>query len=207
MHLCSKKYFSSLKKVKSFHISNDIARRCPNMKTYSTKEVAGIVDIAESTVRKYSQLLEGNGFQFERNASGYRIFTDKNIEVFIDFQKVCMEGNSINDAAKIVARKYMAHMSEVVTEDDKPAPNKEIGDMLKSLTEKVDILTDMNEQQAQFNQELLNRLDHQQEYIDKRLKERDKVLLRQLDQQLETRKQIAVAEENKKGFFSRLFKK
>lgn len=51
----------------------------------------------------------------------------------------------------------------------------------------------------------------QQEYIDKRLNERDRVLMQSLNESMETQKQLAVtqqeAAEEKKGFFSKIFKK
>lgn len=58
------------------------------------------------------------------------------------------------------------------------------------------------EQQQQFNKELLDRLDRQQEYIDKRLNERDKDLMQGI-REIQEQKQIAAAkeEENKRSWW------
>lgn len=60
-----------------------------------------------------------------------------------------------------------------------------------------------------LNKELLNRLNQQQEYLDERLEKRDKELMNTLNKTLETRKQIATAQEEQsnKGFFKKLFSK
>ena len=63
------------------------------------------------------------------------------------------------------------------------------------------------EEQKEFNAELLKRLDQQQQYIDKRLEERDRLLMDSINKSLATQKQIAATrEEKKQGFWARLFK-
>src|SRR5690606_25044153 len=58
---------------------------------------------------------------------------------------------------------------------------------------------------------LTDKMDQQQEYIKNSLNERDKILMRTINELLENRKQIAAAheeeKEKKKGFFARLFEK
>ena len=44
---------------------------------YNTNEIADIVAIAVSTVRKYCTILEKAGYLFTKNANGYRIFKGK----------------------------------------------------------------------------------------------------------------------------------
>jgi len=52
------------------------------MKEYSTKDIANIVGIATPTVRKYAQALEKAGYTFIKNDQGFRIFSDKDIQIF-----------------------------------------------------------------------------------------------------------------------------
>lgn len=185
-----------------------------DMENYSTKDIANMTDIAESTVRKYAQLLEGNGYVFNRNISGYRIFTKQDVEVFLEFKNVSKSDNSVEETANIIASKYTIKPN--TTEDD-VSDNMQSGkgvelDMLTDLIKKVDVLTDMNEKQTKFNEELLKRLDQQQKYIDQRLEVRDQKLIESLRHSQEERQtllQIAAAQEKeqKKGFFARLFGK
>ena len=51
-------------------------------KEYSTKDIANMVDIAESTVRKYAQALEKAGYRFRKTENGSRIYTDNDVFVF-----------------------------------------------------------------------------------------------------------------------------
>lgn len=51
-------------------------------KEYGTKDIANMVDIAESTVRKYAQALEKAGYRFIKNENGFRIYTDNDVFVF-----------------------------------------------------------------------------------------------------------------------------
>ena len=53
-----------------------------NERAYSTKEVAETVGIATPTVRKYSQILEKNGYEFLKDGDR-RIFVQSDIDVLI----------------------------------------------------------------------------------------------------------------------------
>lgn len=175
------------------------------MENYSTKDVAKLTDIADSTVRKYAQLLEKNGYLFDRNINGNRIFNENDVNVFLELKNVSKGEKSIEDSAHIVATKHIPKPATSTSDiaDDIQVPQGSERAMLLDLMKKVDVLTDINKQ-------LISRLDQQQKYIDERLEQRDKMLLESLKQSQEERKaflQIAAAqeEEKNKGFFARLF--
>ena len=50
------------------------------------------------------------------------------------------------------------------------------------------------QQQIEFNKELIQEIRNQREYIENRLEERDRLLLESMRQTLETRKEIATAD-------------
>lgn len=184
------------------------------MENYSTKDIANMTDIAESTVRKYSQLLEKQGYVFNRNVSGNRIFTEQDVKVFLEFKKGPKNEKSVEEIALDIATKYITKpdTSKEDVSDNTQSDQLFERDMLVDLVEKVNVLTDMNEKQTKFNEELLKRLDQQQKYIDDRMNERDKRLIESLRESQEERQallQIAAAQEEdkKKGFFSRIFGK
>lgn len=180
------------------------------MENLSTKNIANMTGLAESTVRKYSQLLESNGYVFNRNVSGYRVFSKQDIEIFLQFKEELKDGNSVEDTASAIATKYIPKPN---TRDDSGSGGSQSqkgleGDVLADLVRKIDVLTDMNNKQSKFNEELLKRLDQQQKYMDGRLKERDEMLVESLRKSQETQQLIAAAKEEsekKKGFFERLF--
>lgn len=49
------------------------------MKVYSPSEIAELIDIKESTLRKYCLLLEKSGISFQRNNRGQRWYNDNDV--------------------------------------------------------------------------------------------------------------------------------
>lgn len=179
------------------------------MGNYSTKDIANMTDIAESTTRKYAQLLEANGYIFNRGVNGYRIFSEQDINIFLEFKNMPKSEKSVEDTAHDIADKYIAKPSirKDAESADTQSPQVIDSAMVADLLEKIDVLTNMSKKQGEFNEELIKRLDQQQKYIDNRLEERDKILMASLRQ---SQKQIAATyegdKEQEKGFFARLFK-
>ncbi|MED1205877.1 hypothetical protein [Heyndrickxia acidicola] len=175
---------------------------------YSTKDIGNILDIADSTVRKYCQLLEKSGYQFTRSENGYRLFFERDLRALSEFKNLSKDGIQVDEIAKKI-------VSASGTGDPQSPKTKVSDDMLLNLMETVQTLQKQNETllehseiQARFNEELVKRLDQQQKYIDNKLSERDKLLTDSLKESMETRKLIAAAKEEKKsGFFARLFNK
>lgn len=181
------------------------------MEEYSTKDIAKLAGLAESTVRKYAQLLEKNDYRFVRNVNGNRIFTELDIKIFLELKATPKEEKSIEEIASDIAGTYTAKAvtSKEEKSDDIQSNQESELDMLAILIKKVDELTDMSQQQINFNKELVNKLDQQQKYIDERLEQRDKKLMesiRLLQEEKQARLEMAATqEEKKKGFFARLF--
>lgn len=51
------------------------------MKQYQSQEVAGILDISTATLRAHSKALENAGYEFKRNASKQRQYSDKDVDI------------------------------------------------------------------------------------------------------------------------------
>lgn len=179
------------------------------MGSYSTKDMATMTDIAQSTVRKYAQLLEANGYIFNRGVNGYRIFSEQDINIFIEFKNTPKNERSVDDTAHDIASKYVAKPSikEDAESADTQQPQVIESAMVPDLLVKVDVLTDMSIKQSEFNEELIKRLDQQQKYIVGRLEKSDEILMESLRK---SQQQIAATyegdKEQKKSFFARLFK-
>ncbi|RIW27284.1 DUF3967 domain-containing protein [Bacillus salacetis] len=182
------------------------------MDNLSTKDIAKITDIAESTVRKYAQLLEANGYIFNRNISGYRVYNKQDAKVFSEFKNVSKAESSVEETARNIASKYITKPStdkgDVLgdTQSHQGFDHDTVADLMK----KVNVLTDMNEKQMKFNEELLRRLDQQQKYLDERLEARDQTLIESLRETQETKQLLLAAreeEKSQKGFFRKLFGK
>lgn len=178
-------------------------------KAYSTKDLSLAMAIGDSTLRKWCLTLEKNGYGFIRNDQKNRVFIESDIVILKHFQSLIKQHNmQLDNAAKLVIDRFGKGSFEkgtgiVLVEQEKEIAQSE-SEILNTLLEHI-------RTQEEFNRELVQRLDQQQKYIDERLEKRDQKLMESLRENQEVKKtlfQIAAAqEENKKGFFSRLFRK
>lgn len=72
--------------------------------TYS-KEVALILDISTSNLRKWSLLLEEEGYEFARNDNNQRIYYDCDINVLSQLKNLLKKNRNIDDAIKAVLKR------------------------------------------------------------------------------------------------------
>jgi transposase len=173
-------------------------------KVYWSNEIAEHLNIQTSTLRKWCLILEEKGYDFHRNENDRRGFFEFDLNALTEFKKLTKKKNiSLEHAAQIIVEKF------------KKEPNQEtkssavgFGSPSKKLEEKIDELTEHVKRQDEFNRELLNRLIQQQDFIDKSMKERDKMLIDAIRDLQETKKleSATVEEEQKKSFWNRLFK-
>lgn len=171
----------------------------------SPHDVSTLLQIKESTLRKYSLLLENVGYKFQRNNQNQRWYNDTDI---VALKKLISLKNSTDMNLKECSEAVLLWAnSQTVTQSLTISGNdtERHDDGIKELKE---LVTNQNE----MIKELLSRMDHQQKYIDERLEQRDKMFMESIRESQEERKallQIAVAheEEKKKGFFTRLFGK
>lgn len=155
---------------------------------YNPGDVAEQLGIKESTLRKYSLLLEKYGYEFNKNDRGQRGYTDSDIIVLRRVMDLKSGGMTLEKAVLTVSSWVK---------------NKQItcGDMVPERYNNRDM-----EELKELILELNNKLDQQQVYIEQRLNEHDKLLTQVMRESLETRKLIAAAEE-KRPWYKRLFRK
>lgn len=164
------------------------------MKVYSPSDIADLLNIKESTLRKYCLLLEDKGYTFQKNNRQQRFYSDRDVITLRKFVTFKDNGMTLKEATESVMLWHKGNADPNESENAIQHHNSDIAE-----------LKDMIYKQNELIKALSNKLDHQQEYIDKRLNERDNLLMKSLNEMLENRKQIATAE--KKGFFARLFNK
>ncbi|RVT56443.1 DUF3967 domain-containing protein [Niallia taxi] len=170
----------------------------------SPSEVATLLDIKESTLRKYALLLKDAGYHFDVNEKGQRWYYNRDVIAF----KKLMQFKSSPDmtleqsANAVVAWFNQSNVSLSITE--KNTENRRYDDDIKELKEIIN-------QQNNLLLELAKKMDQQQKYIDERLEQRDQKLMESLRENQEVKKALlsiaAAQEENKKSFFGRLFKR
>lgn len=162
---------------------------------YISKDVAMILKIQESTLRKYCIMLEEHGYHFHKNEHGHRGFHDNDV---ITLRKL-MEIKSHPDMTlKQACGAVMTWVQEenisevdtdVITED---AQHDERYNELKGMIEK----------QNEILKQMVMKLDEQQRYIDDRLKKRDQQLMGAIrEMQEEKRVLLETAATNKKPWW------
>jgi hypothetical protein len=188
--------------------------------TLTVKDMTNRLNIGDSTLRKWCLSLEEHGYNFYRTDQNKRIFTQQDLIVLQQFQKLVQEKNmSMNNASLVVTAKYKKEPFSNETEIEQTIEQENNVPLLRSDNELFErLLTHIEhqeqrqKQQEEFNKALLKKLDEQQKYIEERLNRRDETLIQSLREVQETKKLIATAEEkreeeSKKGLFARLFGK
>ncbi|WLR44436.1 MerR family transcriptional regulator (plasmid) [Bacillus carboniphilus] len=180
---------------------------------YTTKEVASTLDIGESTLRKWSVALEKGGYPFIKNDKGYRSYLERDIIVLRKFKElVKVKSVSLESATELVMARVneesLAKGTGVALSLDSLTQERSLadqGEINKELLEHFRKQEEVNKRLVEMIQEQGEMIKNQQNYIDERLNKHDQMLVQSMRDNMETRKQIAAAEEPKKGFWGKLF--
>jgi DNA-binding transcriptional MerR regulator len=166
-------------------------------KWFSVMDIEKKTGIPDATIRRYIRN-HGYHLQIKKRGKSYLI-ANESLTTIKTIRSLYDKGKQLEDIEETL-RKMNMPVTVTVTENEK--------EMTVSSSEVlIQLQKDMNEQKK-FNQSLLETLQKQQEYINTRLEERDRILLESIRELQETKKQIASSEEEKKkkkGFFSSLF--
>lgn len=158
---------------------------------YGSSDIADVLGIQESTLRKYCLLLEKSGYEFLKNEHGHRAFFDADVIVLrkmISFKndadmtleeavKSVVAWNKGNDitVSDIEEKQYVARYNDLLGE-----------------------FKTFQQQQMGFNKELIEEIQKQRDYIEKRLEERDRLLIESMRQTLEFRGAAVEGEKKKR---------
>lgn len=181
------------------------------MKVYSPSDMALMLQLKPATLRKYSALLEQYGYEIGRNSQGHRYYRDEDIITLRNIIAGNDSGVSLEQSVQNVVSMDKDSSMTNDTNIGESANNSDIQELKNMIQEQSDMISKQNEVIGQLSDRLdkqSEQLSQQQEYIKTRLEERDQALLQSLDDKLESRKQIAAeSQEDKRGFFARLFNK
>lgn len=150
-----------------------------DIRRYSSGEVAKRLAIEPVTVRKYSKLLEEQGYSFTRDKNNWRIYSDDNIHALNYLCNMKAMGKSLEESVHHVATLYHSNLSISPSDTSLQEPQEKLFQMLK--------------EQQEFNKKILEQLETQE----RRQIERDQDLMKVLKEQEEAKKEIAAAEQTK----------
>lgn len=161
-------------------------------KAYWNHEIAKVLGIGESTLRKWCIELEKNGYEFVKGAKDSRAFLEHDLQALMHFKQLTKTDRVPQEtAAQSVVEKFS------MTEENRrtlPVPT-ENNRSIEQFEEKINMLLEQSKRQDEFNRALLAKLEQQERYISESLERRDKLLLESLRT---TQEQVAAAREESK---------
>ena len=167
----------------------------------TVSEVSEKINVPVETVRRY--LRQFSLYLKVKKMHKKYLIHDDSLTVLETIRQLYAEGKNAEEIENILATSG-ATMTFTVKDDDDEWMTVNVANELKDIKKSL-------EEQKQFNKQLLEQIQKQNEYINKRLEERDKLLMESLRQSLEQRRmmieQTAAEKETSKGFFARLFAK
>lgn len=128
---------------------------------------------------------------FEKQENGYNLFTQESIDVLMKIKKMYREQNLSTKQIEAI----LAGADSPIARDEQAA----------AAVETMGAVQELLEQQRQFNQELLNRLDKQQQQFEKFVQRRDEQIMFVLKEMQESREQKRLMEKSE-SWWKRLFK-
>lgn len=180
-------------------------------KQLKTSDIAKHLDIAESTVRKYAQVLERQGYQFRKDPTIGRIYTSIDelaINELIKLRKDAKIG--LDMAAEIVATRR-SNENKNISPIQTVQPLKEQDFLAKDIKSLVHDMQYIKENQVSKNQ--INYVVETVEKVldtNKNLKRENEILKDKLDIMLETQQKMyeimdKAQKEKKDGIWKRIF--
>src|SRR5699024_10801613 len=158
------------------------------MKVYSASDITALLDIKDSTLRKYCLMLEDKGYEFQKNNRDHRFFRDDDIITLRKFITLKDNGMSLEESAEGVVLWHKGNEEEVY---DVTVRQTDTRDVIERYNNDMTEMKDMMRQQNEIINELSAKIDKQQEYIIDRLEHRDNNLMKVLEENLESQRQIA----------------
>lgn len=161
---------------------------------YISKDVATMLKIQESTLRKYCIMLEEHGYHFHKNEHGHRGFLDNDVITLRKLMEIKSHPDmtlkqACNAIMTWVKEKDMSEVdTNVITENEQH-------------DERYNELKEMIQQQNELLKQMAKKLDDQQRYIDERLEKRDQLLMQTIRESQEKKALLETAATNKKPWW------
>ncbi|PEQ01513.1 hypothetical protein CN587_25140 [Bacillus wiedmannii] len=184
---------------------------------YSASEVYKRLGISDSTLRKYMEVLQREGFTVKKDKRGRREYTDNDImviEKLIELSK--HDGMTLEKAAKMIAQQIEKINPDLIKEESKETDIIPFH-IQEQLQQQYSVMAQemkqgmlamemrLSEQAKQSNEEIKASVEAHNERVEKRLEARDETLMKTLREMQETKRlmqefrdEVAAAKEKKK---------
>ncbi|MBE7128070.1 DUF3967 domain-containing protein [Bacillus mycoides] len=187
---------------------------------YSASEVYKRLGISDSTLRKYMEVLQREGFTVKKDKRGRREYTDGDIMVIerlIELSK--HDGMTLEKAAKMIAQQIEKVNPKLIREEPEEASlipfhiqeqlQQQYGVMAQEMKQGMLAMEKrLSEQAKRGNEEIKASVEAHNERVEKRLEARDETLMKTLREMQETKRmmqefrdEVAAAKEKKKPWW------
>ncbi|EEL25237.1 hypothetical protein bcere0018_57130 [Bacillus cereus Rock1-15] len=183
---------------------------------YTANEVYGRLGVSSSTLRKYSDVLEREGYEVRKNSRGRRGYTEFDVVLLQQLVELSKEdGMTLEKAAKLIVKEYGIANKKEETEEVNPMPyhvqyqlHEQYSAMVAELNrvqqanllEMEKRLSDCIDQRNTLIEEDVRDRKEREERIEKRLEQRDENLMRMIREIQEAKRimeEVAAAKEKK----------
>jgi len=169
-----------------------------NGMTHKTSNVAVMLMVSTSTIRKYSAAIEKHGAVFMKDERQERLFNEQDIAAFLQLRKHITGGKTMEEAAKLAATSLIndkaikSQQGEVLAQNDRS--------LFIEMTEQISALTKQNQQMIEVIEEMNHRQSHMMAIL-------NQLEASKLEEKTAVIEVTATSEDKTRGFFARLFRK
>lgn len=183
---------------------------------YSASEVYKRLGISDSTLRKYMEVLQREGFAVKKDNRGRRQYTEHDVMVIdklIELSK--HDGMTLEKAAKMIAQQIEKVNPDLIKEESEETSlipfhiqeqlQQQYSVMAQELNQgMLEMEKRLSEQAKQSNEEIKASIESHNERVEKQLEARDETLMKTLREMQETKRlmqefrdEVAAAKEKK----------
>ncbi|WP_242224437.1 DUF3967 domain-containing protein [Bacillus cereus group sp. BfR-BA-01380] len=187
---------------------------------YTANDVYKRLEVSDSTLRKYTEVLQREGYTVKKNKRGRREYTEHDvmvIEKLIELSK--HDGMTLEKAAKLIVQKLENFNQNTNTEETQETDlipfhiqqqlQQQYSVMAKEMNQSMlEMEKRLSGQAEQRNKEIKESIEQHNERVEKRLEARDDNLMKTLREIQETKRlmqeyheEVAAAKEKKKPWW------
>lgn len=139
-------------------------------KAYWNKDVSRILEIGESTVRKWCLELEKNGYTFIRGHKDSRAFLQHDLNALTFFKELTKVGSyTLEQAAKLVTERFKEREVSNITASV-PGGNELSDRSLQEISDSLKELVILSTEQVEINKALLKKLEERDSVIESQMR-------------------------------------
>ncbi|PGZ34510.1 hypothetical protein COE50_06290 [Bacillus anthracis] len=181
------------------------------------REVYNILEVKESTLRKYVDVLQREGYTIRKDNRGRREYTKYDVMILENLVEVSQhDGMTLEKSARLIVQKIQQAKSsnlepevEPKNEENKMIPmgiQEQIQQQYSVMMEKINYEQQRN--LLEMEQRLSEKIDRRNEQVEKRAKTRDEILMKTFREIQETKRlmkeykeEISVTKEENKAWW------